>query len=329
MIPLLSIVMPVYNVEKFLRKSIKSVLQQEIKDFELIIVDDGSTDSSGTICDEYAKNDSRIIVIHKDNGGVVSARERALHLVRGKYITFLDSDDWIESRIYKDLIEYMELNDADVGIGGYILDYDGYTKKSFKINKSMLLDSNKALCEMFKRKMFSWELCDKIYRKEIIIDIHIDSEIFCGEDMTINYFALKKARLIAYKPIFAYHYLQRNGSTTKKSIKSINQLSAYAFNYIEHNESFKSDKLSKCFFYAKCSSIIGGVKHMTLSDCNKFSVEINIFQTYIKKYISKILFTNMLPLRIRLGAIVCLLPLKMRFWLLYSIEKYEINKTVS
>ena len=93
--PVLSIIVPVYNVEKYLARCIDSILAQTFTDFELILVDDGSTDNSGEICDEYAGKDPRIIVIHKENGGVSSARNHGLDIARGEYITFVDSDDQI------------------------------------------------------------------------------------------------------------------------------------------------------------------------------------------------------------------------------------------
>ena len=96
--PKLSIIVPVYNVEQYLDKCIKSILNQTFKDFELILVDDGSIDNSGEICDEYAKKDSRVKVIHKKNGGLAAARNTGLIIARGDYVGFVDSDDWIEPR---------------------------------------------------------------------------------------------------------------------------------------------------------------------------------------------------------------------------------------
>ena len=94
--PKISIIVPVYKVEKYLHKCIDSILAQTFKDFELILVDDGSPDNCGKICDEYAKRDNRIVVVHKENGGQASARNRGINIARGDYIGFVDSDDWID-----------------------------------------------------------------------------------------------------------------------------------------------------------------------------------------------------------------------------------------
>ena len=132
--PVLSITMPVYNVEKYLRKGIESVLKQTFNDFELIIIDDGSTDTSGYICDRYMEKDSRIRVVHQVNQGLVSAREKAVDLARGRYIAFVDPDDWIEKDFFEKILNNMLKVDADIGIGGYVLDYgEAGVKKNFMI----------------------------------------------------------------------------------------------------------------------------------------------------------------------------------------------------
>lgn len=326
MIPLLSIAMPVYNVEKFLKKSISSVLQQEIKNFELIMVDDGSTDSSGMICDTYAKKDSRIRVVHKSNGGVVSARKTALKLSKGEYITFLDPDDWIDSSGYKKLIDYMKYYDADIGIGGYLLDYGYKTKKEFNTNSNMVLNKEKALTEILKGKLFSWSLCDKIYKREIITNTHVGEQIICGEDLVMNYFAFKKANVIVYKPVYAYHYVQRNGSATKNTIKSISQLPICAINYIEQRDTEMLGCIYKQFFYAKYKIVVNSVKLMTLSDLDKFYKEIITLQKYIRTHLHQILFKSVIPFRTKLGAIFYSLPFKICILLLFCVKKDEKRK---
>ena len=116
--PKISVIVPVYNVEKYLRKCIESILNQTFREFELILVDDGSTDSSGKICDEYALKDSRIKVIHKENGGASSARNAGLDVAKGEYIGFVDSDDWIEMDMYGELYRLIKENNTDISVCG-------------------------------------------------------------------------------------------------------------------------------------------------------------------------------------------------------------------
>lgn len=119
MVPLLSIVVPIYNAKPYLADCVNSILNQSYSDIELILVDDGSSDNSGAICDEYARTDKRVKVIHKENGGQASARNMGLNIVSGQYITFVDSDDTIAVDSYAKNIELMERCKADIDILQY------------------------------------------------------------------------------------------------------------------------------------------------------------------------------------------------------------------
>ena len=123
--PLISVVVPIYNIENYIRKCIESIQNQTYKKIEIILVDDGSTDLSGKICDEYALNDSRIKVIHKKNGGLVSARKVGIENAEGMYATYVDGDDWIESDMYEKLLN--QIVDADIIISGKIRDYGDHS----------------------------------------------------------------------------------------------------------------------------------------------------------------------------------------------------------
>lgn len=130
----ISIIMPVYNVEQYVAKAIESILEQTFTEFEFLIVDDGTKDKSGEICDEYAKKDSRITVIHKENGGAPSARNTAIDMAKGKYVYFLDSDDWAEPTMLLDMYELAEEHQAQLVVCGYYIDtYYGEKHLSEKI----------------------------------------------------------------------------------------------------------------------------------------------------------------------------------------------------
>ena len=122
----ISIIIPVYNTEKYLRRCIESVLSQSFTDFELILVDDGSKDSSPQICDEYASQDKRVRVIHKVNGGVSAARNDGLDIAKGEYVTFIDSDDWVEREYLQSLYDKRSL---DFVIGNFINEPSGKKRK--------------------------------------------------------------------------------------------------------------------------------------------------------------------------------------------------------
>lgn len=126
---LISIVVPVYNVEKYLVRCLDSIINQSIREIEIILVDDGSTDISGDICDKYALQDERIKVIHKENGGLVSARQAGIKVASGQYIGFVDSDDWIESNMFQSLYKEAVLNNADAVAEGMLEDVEGEWKE--------------------------------------------------------------------------------------------------------------------------------------------------------------------------------------------------------
>lgn len=123
----ISIIVPVYNIEKYIVRCIESILNQTYSNLEIILVDDGSTDSSGGICDEYAKKDDRIVVIHKVNGGLSDARNAGLKVVTGDYIGYVDGDDWIDSTMYEDMLSVMEAKDIKLSICRYKKVFTGET----------------------------------------------------------------------------------------------------------------------------------------------------------------------------------------------------------
>ena len=122
--PLISVIVPVYKAEAYLEKSVKSIINQTYKNLEIILVDDGSPDRCGEMCDEFAKKDSRIRVIHKANGGQSSARNAALDIMAGDYVGFVDSDDWIEPNMYEHLYNLILKNNAQISVCGLQCDYD-------------------------------------------------------------------------------------------------------------------------------------------------------------------------------------------------------------
>ncbi len=130
----ISIIMPVYKVEEYVGKAIESILAQTFTEFEFLIVDDGTPDRSGEICDQYAKKNQRIQVIHKENGGAPSARNTAIDIAQGKYVYFLDSDDWAEPQMLADMYELAEKHQAQLVVCGFYIDtYCGQNHLSEKI----------------------------------------------------------------------------------------------------------------------------------------------------------------------------------------------------
>lgn len=225
--PFLSIIVPVYNVEKYLHQCVNSILAQTFSDFELLLVDDGATDSSGDICDEYAKNDKRVYVIHKSNGGLVSARKAGLSAAKGQYIGWVDGDDWIEPEMYQKLCSFTKNSDADIAICDIIKSFPdkeiflqhnilpGYYNKQKLLNKvypTMLYDGT------FGGVGIQPAIYNKIYKKKLIdkILMNVDNRIKLGEDMACTYPCLLSANSVIFLDnSYFYHYRQSPDQMTQ------------------------------------------------------------------------------------------------------------------
>ena len=164
--PKISVIVPVYNTEKYLHRCIDSILSQTFTDFELLLIDDGSKDSSGVICDEYAAKDSRVRVFHKENGGVSSARNLGLDNAKGDRITFVDADDWVENKYIENLFE-KSLGDVDL-VFSYATIYNGCS--SYKENYPSRIIEACDLDLLFKENDLHWHTSPwaKLYRRYLI-----------------------------------------------------------------------------------------------------------------------------------------------------------------
>ena len=201
--PKISVIVPIYKAEKYLHRCIESILAQTFTDFELILVDDGSPDNCGTICDEYAQKEKRIKVIHKENGGVNAARADGVKFSSGEFITFVDSDDTIPKSALKDLLIAMSDN-TDIVIGGYTRTTGGIKLYD---NSCLHIDEYREetlICKHIHTGPFS-----KLFRKELFDDktFDIPREIYMGEDLIMNIrlaFAANKDIKTISKSVYNY-----------------------------------------------------------------------------------------------------------------------------
>lgn len=208
--PKLTIIVPVYKVEKYIHQCIDSILNQIFTNFELILVDDGSPDKCGAICDEYAKKDNRIIVIHQDNSGVSAARNTGLNNARGEYISFIDPDDWIDSDMYYDCLEYMENNNLDI----CCFDVCEVNKRKhsikYKFEKNVIFQDEEALKKILIDEIDN-SPCNKIYKSKTWKNVRFPiGRRF--EDVATIYRTFYNAEKIGYLRKAYYYYLKREGS---------------------------------------------------------------------------------------------------------------------
>lgn len=208
--PKISVIVPVYKVEPYLRKCLDSIINQTYRNLQIILVDDGSPDNCGVICDEYAAKDRRIQVIHQENGGVSAARNSGLALVTGDYIGWVDSDDWIEADMYEYLLENALKYQADIAVCSR---FERYKNKCVRRGWEHLdvLNTEQALELLLKNNVMQNYLCDKLWRRELFDNICFPvGKTF--EDIAIMHKLFIKAERVICLPEAKYNYLQRVGS---------------------------------------------------------------------------------------------------------------------
>lgn len=173
--PLVSFVIPVYNVRRYLPQCLESVISQTYKNLEIMVIDDGSTDNSGNICDEYSKKDSRIHVIHSINRGLSAARNLALDNITGKYVFFLDSDDWIDSKAIDTLVRTAILTDADIVVTSFCAEYVGKTIHSVTEKKDPLVYRGQDILPAFVEGAFDNVVWNKLYSSDCFKTVRFPS----------------------------------------------------------------------------------------------------------------------------------------------------------
>ena len=219
-----SVIIPVFNSEMTLNRCIDSLLSQTIKDIEIILVDDGSSDGSSKICDEYASNDRRVRAIHKNNGGLVSARKAGVKAAKGDYVGYVDSDDWVEPEMYESLRKIADRDNADMVCSGYIME-GGYISKEYD-NFSEGCYTNDGRKDLLEKMIFDMNikdlglrrsLCCKLFRRSILerVQDQIPDEVSYAEDMLCTLtFALNCNSISVVKKGW-YHYIINNTSMTQ------------------------------------------------------------------------------------------------------------------
>ena len=216
----ISIIIPIYNVEKYLPACVESILQQTYKNLEVILVDDGSPDRCPVICDELAQKDERIRVIHQKNKGLSGARNTGIDNAQGDYLIFVDSDDTVEQTLVEELYTYAEKwNCAIVACGRNYIFEDGQIVCKIAHDESKVYGFEEAMQEMNSFRLFDMSAWAKIYRKELFEDIRFP-EGKLSEDYYIMYKLFDKAQTIGYVAKPLYNYLQRQSSISRN--KKIN-----------------------------------------------------------------------------------------------------------
>lgn len=233
-----SIIVPIYNVEKYLSKCIESILSQTYKNIEIILVNDGSLDNSAQICDEYAKKDDRIIVIHKANGGVSSARNAGLDIATGKYIGFVDPDDYIENNMYELMVNKIEKYKADIAICGYDYINENYTiERYYHIQQDEILTQKQFMSMQFDMPpTIRHVVWNKLFIAKTLKKIRFPEGINSSEDVYVlaEYAKFIKKAVFIHKPL--YKNLVRSDSATHGGLKIEDLAASFPIHEKMHRE---------------------------------------------------------------------------------------------
>lgn len=257
--PIISIIVPIFNVEKYLHRCVDSILTQTFMDFELILVDDGSPDNCPAICDTYAARDKRVVVIHKKNGGVSAARNSGLDIARGEYIAFCDGDDHLAPTFLERLLFEAVDKKADCVVSNYLSvdDVDHVFRRSpFEASSAKLVTAKKRweyLIHDVLAYKHGWEVCTRLFRADIIQNHHIRFCLTCenfAEDLGFTLeFCLYAAKIVCIEDA-VYFYVAHSGSmmdTSKNIIKlsQLNEVSAYFER--KYAETFRESEYAKLY----------------------------------------------------------------------------------
>ncbi|MDZ5254376.1 glycosyltransferase [Clostridium sp. LIBA-8841] len=282
--PEISIIVPIYNVEKYLSKCIESILNQTFTDFELILVNDGSKDGSGKVCDEYALKDNRIKVIHKINGGVSSARNSGINLALGRYIGFVDPDDYIRKDMYEKLYYICKDENADISICKLGREINGNLVDKEDTESIIELNNIDGLRELFKGILYRFSLCNKLFERECFRDVMFP-EGRIHEDLSTTYKLFANAKKSIYLDYTGYIYVKRENSilTTTYNEKRLQAFIGWdeILEFMMNKYPMLEERVVACFGYA-CIDHINYIINQVIGFDDKYRL-LNFIRNEVKK----------------------------------------------
>lgn len=317
-----SVIIPVYNVKQYLTKCIESVLQQSLSNFELILVDDGSTDGSGELCDKYALHDARIKVIHLINGGVSRARNEGIKNANGQQIVFIDGDDWIEDSYLSELYRLLIENNADISVVGFISDDEKHrTEYSIFTNEKQLTGKESLDYIADIQKPWVGFAGGKMYRSSLIKELSFNEKISICEDSLFNCYAMLKANKVAvsHKCLYNYRIRLTSATLTANAEKLLTKIHAFELIWSEAIQYPESD-----FYYRVLSVLVTTyIYYLTIySQANRFDKDtFNDCKTTIRSLVKKLGIN-----RLMLNAKIKLLLLFISSRLFYIVSRGIISK---
>lgn len=287
---LISVIVPIYNVEIYLDRCIESIVNQTYKNLEIILVNDGSTDNSLTICQKWAKKDNRIKVIDKENGGLSSARNAGLDIANGEYVSFVDSDDYIDKNIYDEMIKNIIITKSDI-ISCSIQEIQNNGNKINTLNKKdTILNSEECIKDLlFNHKRITPYAWDKLYKKDIIGSSRFIEKLKFGEDAPFAYDLLKKIKKYQTIDFIGYYYIRRDNSLIGNKFKKHQMFAIKAADIIledciknnRYVEFAKKHKLDEVY------ALINGIIKSDEEHLDELNTLLSILNSYTSLFILK------------------------------------------
>lgn len=214
----ISVIIPVYNIAEYLPCCLDSVIAQTYKNLEIILVDDGSTDNSRNIIEEYSEKDSRIVKIFKNNSGVSDTRNKGIDIATGDYIGFVDGDDYIEPKMYEFLLSNALKYDADISHCGYQMIFPSHVDYYYNTGKFIIQDNKKGIIDLIEGQYIEPSPCNKLYKHSVIKDVRMPLDIKINEDYLFNIMVFANAKKSVFEDKPLYHYILRKNSATTSPI---------------------------------------------------------------------------------------------------------------
>lgn len=293
MIKLISIIVPAYNIENYIERTLESLCNQSYSDIEIIVVDDGSSDGTHQKVNNFAKNDNRIKVFSKQNGGVTSARFYGVKQATGEWIAFCDGDDTVEPNMYTILMRNAEKYSADISHCGYKMVFPNRQVEYYGTNRIMEQDTKKGILDLLKGSLIEPGLWNKIYKKELLhklIDSGIiDQSIKINEDLLMNYYLFKFSKKAVFQDVCLYNYIVHKNSAANSSINEHRIEDPIRVRKTICNDSLQDDEINSIAMRNYINSLI-----MTATMQKKANKPlISIYQKKYRKELKGWLFKNL------------------------------------
>ena len=319
---LISVVIPVYNVEKYLRQCLDSVISQSYRNLEILLVDDGSTDGSGDICDEYKDRDERIQVFHLENKGLSAARNYAIDRAHGTYIAFIDSDDWFELNAVQHLLDTAEATNADIVTCRYYLEYINKTEVSVGGEEAFVVSGPKVMEMLVLQQKVTGDAWNKLYKKSIFADVRYpEGRVF--EDIATTYKLFLLSKSLAYTPDCLLHYRNR-----KNSISNNHSMKSLIDYWVAYRERFLSLKdISEEYHRMVLAEAVGAVSRTwrwyagcAKQDKKGSKVWLDEMQRFVKAYRKEILGNRTFSRHVRMTCRYAMFQNRILFRVLYILN---------